>query len=209
MARRLLDRNNPWVVAVVLSGLAWPAHAGFLSFSGNLPADDPDAVAEETFTVLSDSDVTFESFSYAGGTNGQGTLIPAGGFDPILGVFNSSGSLVLVQDDGSLAVDPVTDAAFDFLTTETLLAGTYTATITAFSNFPNGPDLDDGFEGGGDFVDFVGEPRSIFYAFDVSGDQVVPLPAAAYLFISGGLGILGLQRLRLGNKSASGWDKAN
>ena len=183
------------LLAFVLFGFAGSADAASLSFSGNLPSDDPDAFATHSFTVFADSDVTFESFSYAGGTNGSGTLIPGGGFDPILSVFDASGTFLFLQDDGRAVSDPAADPDFDFLTTVALTAGTYTAAITAFSNLAEGPTLSDGFTGRGSFIDFVGDPRSTSYAFDVSGPAVVPLPAAAWLFGSGLLALLGAQRL--------------
>ena len=190
--------------AFAVSTFAGSADAAFLSFSGNLPSDDPDAVATHSFTVLADSDVTFESFSYAGGTNNSGTLIADGGFDPILNVFDASDNLLFVQDDGRSVADPTTGESYDFLTTENLAAGTYTAAITAFSNFATGPEFSDGFDGFGSFTDSALDGRSTFYAFDVSGSQVVPLPAAAWLFGSGLLGLLGAQRFRKHYRAATG-----
>jgi hypothetical protein len=120
--------------------------AGF-SFTGSFLSDD--AVFSMPFGLISSQSVTLRTWSYAGGTNAAGTAIPAGGFDPIVSVFNSAGHIVGISDDGiGVATDPVSGAAHDSLLALVLGAGNYLAVLTQFDNFPNG-DLADGFSEAG------------------------------------------------------------
>ena len=117
------------------------------------------------FTAPSASFVA-QTLSYAGGTNGAGTVIPAGGFDPFLSLYDATGGLVpssplvTTNDDGAaVATDPVTGSAFDsFLAVSTLHAGnTYALILSEFDNVPvatGSPTYGDGFTqtGQGDFT---------------------------------------------------------
>jgi hypothetical protein len=108
--------------------------------------------------------VTLLTYSYAGGTNSAGQVIPAGGFDPILALFDAAGKLIAQNDDGDEngAEDPTTGSRYDTYLEQTLAAGSYRVAVSAFANFAKGPTLDDGFEGGGSF-----DGRSPGFAFDV------------------------------------------
>src|SRR4051812_23909240 len=100
---------------IVALGFAFatPAHATNFSFTGNLP----NANAEQgfNFTVGATSNVTFVTYSYAGGTNAASQSIAGGGFDPILALFNAdTGALIGQNDDGGSNVPPGdTGANFD------------------------------------------------------------------------------------------------
>jgi len=134
-----------------------------ISFTGVLI--DGDDVLLFEFTITDTSDITLRTYSYAGGTNAAGEVIPAGGFDPILALFGIDGALIGQNDDGEgVPVDPATGAAFDTLFQTTLDPGTYTVGVSAFSNFANGPNLSDGFQGGGSLQD-----RTPNFAFDILG----------------------------------------
>lgn len=65
--------------------------ASFFSFNGNFTADDN--VQLFNLSVGATSNVEFRTWSYAGGTNAAGQVIPEGGFDPILALFGSTGAL--------------------------------------------------------------------------------------------------------------------
>src|SRR5215471_14280681 len=85
------------VAGLALAAIAFvlnprPADAANFSFTGSLSTDDQ--VQMFNFNVGSTSSVTLRSWSYAGGTNSAGSTIARGGFDPILALFNSSGSLI-------------------------------------------------------------------------------------------------------------------
>ncbi len=165
------------------------------SFTGNLANDDD--VQLFNFTVGTTSNVTLRTWSYAGGINADGVVIPDGGFDPILALFNSAGTLIDENDDGSpteVSADPTTGEFYDSFLTTTLSPGDYTVSVAQFSNFAIGPTLSDGFAGSAR-VNFEG--RTDFWAFDVLGvDQatVVPIPAAIWLFGAGLFGLIGVRK---------------
>ena len=177
--------------ASALALLGAPAMAADLSFTGSL--SDPNQVQLFNFTVGSASNVTLRSLSYAGGTNAAGTVISRGGFDPILALFDSNGALINQNDDGGLnvPVDPVTDRRYDVYLNQLLNPGNYTVSVMAYSNFPAGSNLSNGFQGGGSFVDFSGNQRTNAWAFDIlnvaSATQVgaVPEPGTWALMLLG------------------------
>ena len=122
------------------------ANAADFSFTGNFEHDDE--VQEFNFTVTAPvSGTTLRTWSYAGGTNAAGAEVARGGFDPIVALFDGSGNLIDQNDDSGLVLDPVSLAAYDSLLTHALSAGNYTATVTQYSSFANGPLLADGFQG--------------------------------------------------------------
>lgn len=198
--------------AALVSGMAVSAHAATFSFTGNFEGDADSAIFE--FVVGDSSDVTLRSYSYAGGTQADGNVVSAGGFDPILGLYDADGVLIEEYDDGPGPVpsDPVTGSEYDTnLTIGGLAAGTYFAAITQFDNFSLGA-LAAGFQetdptftstndcSNGIFCDVNGDNRTSFWAFDILGVEsaevdmgMVPLPASLPLLLAG-MGALGLGR---------------
>jgi hypothetical protein len=169
------------------------------SFTGNLANDDQ--VQLFNFSVAAPSTVTLRTWSYAGGTNAAGQVIAAGGFDPILALFNSSGVRINQNDDGgaSVAADPVTGEHFDTYLSSVLGAGTYTVSVSQYANFA-GANLSDGFPGSGrtGFVDVDGDVRTSAWAFDILGVEsavqtAVPEPSVLALL---GLGLFGFAAAR-------------
>lgn len=181
-------------VCLGAAGLADPAQAALVSYSytGTLPPDFPDAVAVFGFTVTAGlQDLQATTFGYAGGTNGEGVTFAAGGFDPVLSLFDAAGDLVAEDDDGRGLVDPQTGLASDSQLLRTLDVGSYFLAISAYGNVSLGgllPGPTGGFSGGGSFIDGEGDARSSFYAVDI---VLTPLPAALPL-LAAGLGGLGL-----------------
>jgi hypothetical protein len=173
-----------------LIGLIQPASAANLSFRGNFSQDDD--VDLINFTVSSASQITIKSLSYAGGTQADGTAIAAGGFDPILSLFDNSGNLIQSNDDGSssnVPSDPTTGARFDALIVSLLNPGNYTVAVTQFYNFPTGTNLTQGFKHQGEpdftkiyncsagiFCDTTEDSRSKYWAVDVLkiNEPIVP-----------------------------------
>src|SRR6266536_1432206 len=76
--------------------------AANFSFTGNFNNDAD--VQLFSFTVGATSTVTLRTWSYAGGTNAAGQVIPRGGFDPILALFDSAGLRINQNDDGGASV---------------------------------------------------------------------------------------------------------
>ena len=137
-----------------------PANAANLSLTGNLA--DANDTPSFFFTADGTSTVTIRSYSWGSGTNAQGTTIAAGGFDPVLTLFNSiDGNYILDRDDISS-----TPQNLDFQLSQVLAAGNYRAVISASGNYANGAfpggNFSDGFTGG---TDFFG--RTSAYAFDI------------------------------------------
>ena len=196
------------VTAVIL---LWAVDAKSANFSFRGTFNQDDSVQVLTFTLASSGTVTIRSFGYEGGTNSAGTVIPAGGFDTTLALFNSLGTLIAFNDDGPappLVVDPVTGFTGDSLLTLNLAAGTYRAALTEFDNVPNGNFAAGFFEQGkGNFTPgLTGCPASAFCAFSaaapgfslrngnwaldiVGATQIVPEPGSLVLFIFGLVGL--------------------
>ncbi len=155
------------LAALVLAAAGTTASAANVSFTGTLPGDN--AVQLFSFTLDAISDVTLRSWSYAGGVNAAGQAIAAGGFDPLVTLFDGLGAgalLIDANDDGlGVAIDPVTGNAYDsLLELLALPVGSYTVALSQFANFAGGPTLGDGFIGGGN-AGFDG--RSAAWALDI------------------------------------------
>ncbi|HTA41847.1 MAG TPA: DVUA0089 family protein [Bryobacteraceae bacterium] len=141
----------------VLLFLAQNALAGDFSFTGTFNFDTD--VQFFTFNLATDTpDVLLRTWSYAGGTNASGSVIPAGGFQPVIDIFDSSGNLLnpgtSIPCGGATAMDPTTGECGDAYYPTTLsfpggqwAAGTYTVALTEDANAAVGPTLSDGFFG--------------------------------------------------------------
>ena len=198
--------------AAALALYSTSAQALDVSFTGSLAADD--SVQLFNFSVGAPSSVTLRTYSYAGGVQANGNVVSAGGFDPILALFDGAGNFIDQNDDGSgVPIDPSTGNAFDtLLTTSPLAAGNYTVAVMEYDNFANGPTLADGFtrDGQGNFThtafgacayaafcDVDGNGRTSNWAFDIlnvssaalvdgapGNVSAVPIPAALPLLMS-------------------------
>src|SRR5581483_7475504 len=133
--------------ALFLLALALPLGAGPVttSYTGSLDPNNPDDVFTATFTLASTGAVNIQTWSYGGGTNGNGVAIPAGGFDPVIGLYLGTGdsaTFVTYNDDGTCPPGNTKDFGgqpfcFDStLVLSNLAAGTYTVSLTAFGNEP-------------------------------------------------------------------------
>jgi hypothetical protein len=147
-------------VALAVCLFTGVANAGNFSFSGVFSQDDQLQVF--LFTAPSASTLV-RTWGYAGGTNANGQVIAAGGFDPILSVFDATGGLVAgslfidSNNDGlGVDTDPVTGNAFDSLLLLPSLSGggIYALVISQNDNVANGPTYADGFSrtGQGNFT---------------------------------------------------------
>jgi hypothetical protein len=70
------------------------ADATAISFTGNLAA--PDDAFTTSFTLTEASLVTVQTWGFGGGTNADGALIAAGGFDPLIALFQDTGSTATI-----------------------------------------------------------------------------------------------------------------
>ncbi|MFN7918408.1 MAG: DVUA0089 family protein [Vicinamibacterales bacterium] len=209
-------------LALLLLTIPGAASASTISFTGTFTADDD--VQLFTFDLLTAGTVTITTFGYAGGTNGAGSTIAAGGFDPDIAVFQGTGpsaSLIGVNSDagcGTVNADATTGACWDSQLVLTLLpAGTYTLALTQYANLALGPLLSDGFGqvGNGNFTGpmFLGTVGSFIdanlaqrtgaWAVDIGGvnsafvnggPAPVPEPASMVLLASGLAAAFGYRR---------------
>lgn len=68
------------------------------SYTGTLAT--PEDTFTTVFTLASSSTVTLQTWGFGGGTNANGQVIPAGGFDPLLALFSGTGNGALILVDG-------------------------------------------------------------------------------------------------------------
>ena len=197
-----------YVLSILLMafGAAHLSAAGF-SFTGSLPQGDQVQLFQ--FSVATASPVTLRTISYAGGTNSAGMVVPEGGFDPYLALFDSVGVFIFDNDEGPTApVSPVTGSAYDALIQQTLAPGSYMLSLSQFDNIAIGPNLSSGFvEAGagnftgafgcsnGSFCDIDGNNRTNAWAVDIlnvasaAGPRgpLEPVPEPATLSLVGGV----------------------
>lgn len=198
--------------AVLLStGLALitcSAQASVFSFQGAFGADDDLAVF--TFTLAAAGNVSATTFSYNGGTNGNGAAVAAGGFAPVLALFDSAGMQVAgnVGSANTCGLSFCWDAVFSFVGAA---PGAYTLILSQDGNNPLGL-LGDGYAlsgqphytaqylGGSNptatFVQVDGTQRTGRWALDVTvpaGVSVVPEPSTTALLLAG-VAVLGALR---------------
>lgn len=181
------------------------ANAADFSFTGEFK--DVDEVQEFNFTVLgAASDVMLRTWSYAGGTNAAGMDIARGGFDPVVTLFNAStGGGIDENDDGSPVADSVTGLRYDSFLMTNLPAGAYTATVTQYSSFANGPSLADGFMGSGNTsfgsrdphwaLDILNVNTASIGASYISHTAPIPEPES-YALLLAGLGLVAFMARR-------------
>jgi hypothetical protein len=195
-----------------------PSVAGpIFSFTGNFSADDNLQVID--FHVGSLGPVSIRTWSFAGGMNGAGQMIPDGGFAPVLSLFDSTGLLLTSdnEDSSGSCLPRVPDLAsgfcWDAFLSQSLSPGSYFVVLTEDNNTPNGPGFSDGFsmQGQGNFTgpEFRGQPGSFIlidgsqrtsaWAFDISGADSAGTPEpSSGLFAAAGLAFLAA--LKFGRK---------
>lgn len=155
--------------AAVLFSTVAPAAAA-TSYTGTFVNDNDKAVFN--FVVNNTSKVNLISRGYFGGVNAAGEVIAPGGFDTVLSIYDSTGALVVDNDDyNDDGLD--TPTGLDSRIFQVLDAGSYSVYLTQYNNFgPLQLPGEFGFDGQPDFrsgfIDFYGNQRTGNYALDIS-----------------------------------------
>jgi hypothetical protein len=155
------------VVAVVAlfaaaAALSPPARANVTSISDTGTLSSPESAFQQTFTLSSTSTIEVQTWGFGGGTNANGQLILAGGFDSLVALFSGpatnatiltdgggnpladaqnlfnpySGALFGCPPAGTVTVGTVTGVCGDNTLKATLTAGTYTLLLTDANFIP-------------------------------------------------------------------------
>ena len=152
---------------LVVAAAVSPLSAANFSLVGSFSQDSDVQLIRLSVTAV--SSVSIRTLSYAGGTNASGLVIPEGGFDPYLALFDSSGALITDNDDDESATKSVvTGWGLDASIEQVLLPGSYTAAVSEFDNSATGPNLSAGFkqEQNGNFTRAFGCSSGAFCEFD-------------------------------------------
>ena len=148
---------------------AGSAFADTVSFTGTL--NSPEDTFETNATLSTAGILTIQTWGFGGGTNAAGTVVPSGGFDPFVGVFDSSGNLIQGTSDvlsnytsfigcplaGLVTIGSIPGNCGDITMSLPLAAGTYTVLLSDAEYIPNAifdsPSYGNLSEG---FTDFTG-----------------------------------------------------
>ncbi len=207
------------VIAGFALGSAVRADAEDKSFTGTFENDS--STAAIGFTIGSPSDVVINTLSYAGGVNVDGMKIAPGGFDPILTLFDSTGTFIAFSDLGTadqVGADPLTGVRDDAYLEVSLISGNYVVVISQYDNFLENPPRTGNFTGPlfgctqGFFCDTMHTNRTGNWAVDIKGVKGVPsdpggpgpspVPAPAALWLLGSA-VFGLEATRRWRKRRS------
>jgi hypothetical protein len=171
------------ILVAALTVLLAASHtaASTISYTGSLDPDDPNSFALFQVTLASTSDLDIQTWSYGGGTNAAGQVIPAGGFAPYVSLFAGFGdgaTFLASSDTGVCPPQNGTVACEDVsLEMASLAAGNYTVALSVFENMSFAENLGtgtlgDGFIGLGNYYDPASDSvLSPNYAIDISSDS--------------------------------------
>jgi hypothetical protein len=200
------------VTALILGAIsAAPLAAAPINqtLTGTLTAESGvGSVVLQALLLTATSNVTVYTTSYGGGTNLNGSTTPAGGFQPNITLYDSTGFTIANQTASFSPIanpDPTNGWKGDgYLVDSNLVAGTYYVTLTDFQNQEsitatnlnlNNPSLSFNGPGGTNFTDVMGNNRTGNYALDISinpvssgiggggGGSAVPEPSTLSLIL--------------------------
>jgi hypothetical protein len=204
--------NRFFILGIATLTFAGLGTASSLSFTGTFALDND--VQLFTFDMTVAGTVTFQTFGYGGGTNALGQVIAAGGFEPVLGVFDSLG----VAQTGPLQPGPnptcsprnpdPARANFcqDVYAQLVLPVGSYIVSLSQYPNVPLG-NLSAGFfyvdsnpnpNFNGGFTGSFGFPGNGNWALDISGvnNGSVGAPEPGSILLAGGALLIVIGRAR-------------
>jgi hypothetical protein len=101
-----MTNKNGLVALIALAFGGTVAHADITSYTGTLSS--PEDTVEFVLTLAAAGTVTFQTWGFGGGTNAAGQIIPAGGFDPLIALFNGPPETATIYVDSS--GNPLADA---------------------------------------------------------------------------------------------------
>jgi hypothetical protein len=200
----------PRLLIVLTLGLAFAtADAVTFSVGGSFARDDQ--VAFIPIDLNGRSLLSVTSIGYAGGVDANGVVAPRGGFDTMLFLYNSAGTLLAQSDDGTgVPTDPVTGLASDAAFSIGLGTGAYTLALTQYDNFAVG-NLAAGFSRSGSgnftpglngscsataFCDSVGSARTSRWTINIATVSAVPEPPVVVAMLAGLVAIARVYRRR-------------
>jgi hypothetical protein len=176
-----LTKYCAWTALAIGLTLAPTAGAGTLSFAGSLNPNNSNDTFSIQFSALSSVTVILQSYGFGGtsatasGMNAAGQIIPSGGFDTYLSLFNGIGDSATFRssNDDGLCPPAATDQGNCYdsrLTALSLPIGTYTFVLSAAGNMSFAENLGTGTLGDG-FIglaspDYGGRTSS--YALDLT-----------------------------------------
>ncbi len=184
--------------AGTLNGATVTANLGTLTSATNTGTfTDQAEVFEANFSLSSASQLTIFTSSYGGGNNLSGPASVAGGFQPMITLYTSSGNYLTGQQVTSpiAQTDATSGLALDqYLFSSNVGPGSYIAVLTDWLNqqSPSATNLSDGFvtlgSGGSSFVDEQFNSRTANYALNLSATPIgsgsaVPEPATFGLIL--------------------------
>ncbi|NRF65386.1 PEP-CTERM sorting domain-containing protein [Aquincola sp. S2] len=191
-------------LALTLATLAAPAAAAITSYQGRFDGDDDRFVID--FDLAAATRLSATTWSYAGGTNAAGDAVAAGGFVPVLALFEATEGLLRIVRGSTHtcaqggSADPATGFCWDAMFDGLFAAGHYRLVLTQDGNEPLGTFFDDGFAQDGvpdytgqlfagqpglHFVQVDGAQRDAHWALDISIGSV-PEPASPALLVLAG-----------------------
>jgi hypothetical protein len=178
--------------------------AGTISYTGALTS--PEDSFQIALTIPTSGTVILQTWGFGGGTNAAGTPIPAGGFDPLVAVFDSTGLLVEGTSDaltnygtfmgcppaGTVVIGNIAGNCGDITMTLNLAAGSYTILLADAVYIPNAI-FDNGTLSEG-FTDLTGGSFPLQTCFDANNcnndtanwalDVTAPVPEPAAVAIT-------------------------
>ena len=165
-----------YTLGVLLMGSFGVSHArasSITTYTGTFTGDDE--VQEYTWNLTQSSEVILSTDSYGGGTM-NGITTPAGGFLPVISIFNAATGNLIASDGADATCgagmnsDPTTHMCDDAYLKLNLKSGAYILALSEFFDVPIGPNLSDGFleQGQGNFTAQTCGTTGSFWETDIA-----------------------------------------